>query len=88
MTLPSLRDRLKEPTSLLRLAGAHNALSARLVESAGFDGIWASSLEISAAAGVADDEHVTTSCVLPAVKQMSGIVDCPIVVDCASAASG
>ena len=85
MTLLSLRERLNAPASLLRLAGAHNALSAKLVESAGFDGLWASSLEISAAAGVADDEYVTTFCVLPAVKQMAGVVDCPIVVDCASA---
>lgn len=85
MAVPSLKELLNEPASLLRLAGAHNALSAKLVESAGFDGVWASSLEISAAAGVADDEQVTGSWVLPAVKQMSAVVDCPIVVDCASA---
>lgn len=36
------------------LAGAHHGLSARLVEEAGFDAVWASSFEISASHAVPD----------------------------------
>ena len=36
------------------VAGAHDGLSARIVEEAGFDGIWASGFEISASHGVPD----------------------------------
>ena len=31
---------------LVRLVGAHDGLSAKLIEQAGFDGIWASGFEI------------------------------------------
>ena len=33
---------LFERKGLIRIMGAHNGLSAKLVEEAGFDGIWAS----------------------------------------------
>jgi phosphonopyruvate hydrolase len=39
---------------LITLMSAHNPLSARLAEEAGFDGIWASGFELSAAYGVPD----------------------------------
>jgi phosphoenolpyruvate phosphomutase len=39
---------------LVTLMSAHNPLSARLAEEAGFDGIWASGFELSAAYGVPD----------------------------------
>ena len=38
---------------------AHNALSARIVEEAGFRGIWASGLAISAALGVRDNNEAS-----------------------------
>lgn len=41
-------------TDLITLMSAHNPLSARLAEEAGFDGIWASGFELSAAYGVPD----------------------------------
>ena len=45
-----LSELLGKPT-FFRLIGAHNGLTARLGERAGFDGIWASSLEVSASQG-------------------------------------
>src|ERR1700722_2426334 len=39
---------------LVTLMSAHNPLSARLAEEAGFDGVWASGFELSAAYGVPD----------------------------------
>ena len=52
-----MANRLKEKlaaTDLVTLMSAHNPLSARLAEEAGFDGIWASGFELSAAYGVPD----------------------------------
>ena len=43
------------------VAGAHDGLSARIVEEAGFDGIWASGFEISASHGVPDANVLTMS---------------------------
>ena len=49
----SLRVALSQKR-LLRVVGAHNALGARLGERAGFDGVWASGLEISTSYGLPD----------------------------------
>jgi len=48
-----LRD-LVGPGRLASVMSVHNPLSARLAELAGFDGIWASGFELSAAYGVPD----------------------------------
>ena len=50
----SILRKLFEEKDLVRIMGAHNGLSAKLAEEAGFDGIWASGLEISTAAAVPD----------------------------------
>ena len=49
----ALRDRIAAG-GLVTVMSAHNPLSARLAEEAGFDGIWASGFELSAAYGVPD----------------------------------
>ena len=49
----ALRDKVASG-ELATLMAAHNPLSARLAEEAGFDGIWASGFELSAAYGVPD----------------------------------
>jgi phosphoenolpyruvate phosphomutase len=48
-----LKDKVKSST-LVTAMSAHNPLSARLAEEAGFDAIWASGFELSAAYGVPD----------------------------------
>src|SRR2546423_619563 len=69
---------------LTRLAGAHDALGARLAERAGFDGVWASSLEISASRGVPDAGILSVTEFLAAAASMVRAVDIPIVADCDS----
>jgi phosphoenolpyruvate phosphomutase/phosphonopyruvate hydrolase len=49
----ALKDKLAAG-DLVTVMSAHNPLSARLAEEAGFDGIWASGFELSAAYGVPD----------------------------------
>src|ERR1043165_8622543 len=49
----ALREKIASG-ELATLMAAHNPLSARLAEEAGFDGIWASGFELSAAYGVPD----------------------------------
>ena len=60
---------------------AHNALSARIVEEAGFRGIWASGLSISAALGVRDNNEASWTQVLEVVEFMSDATHIPILLD-------
>ena len=60
---------------------AHNGLSARIVEEAGFKGIWASGLSISAAMGVRDNNEASWTQVLETVEFMSDAVGIPILLD-------
>ena len=75
-----LGELFKKP-SLIRLVGAHNGLTARLVEKAGFEGIWASSLEVSASHAVPDANILTMTDYLNAAIDMNEAVSIPIVVD-------
>lgn len=78
---PSFRQRLKQDGPIL-LAGAHSGLSARLVQEAGFDGIWASGFEISAAHGIPDANILTMSDTLATAAQMARVTNIPIIADC------
>ena len=60
---------------------AHNALSARIVEEAGFRGIWASGLAISAALGVRDNNEASWTQVLEVVEFMTDATRVPILLD-------
>ncbi len=63
------------------LLEAHNGLSARIVEEAGFDGVWASSLAISASMGVRDNNELSWTQVVNIVELMSDATTIPILVD-------
>jgi len=76
-----LRD-LFEQKSVIRLVGAHDGLSARLVETNGFDGVWASGLEISASHTVPDANILTMTQYLEASSVMNDAVSIPVVADC------
>ncbi len=67
---------------LTRIVGAHNGLSAKLVERGGFDGVWASGLEISASYGIPDASLVSMYQFLEAARSMNEVIDIPIVADC------
>jgi len=63
------------------LMEAHNGLSAKLVEEAGFPGIWASGLAISAALGVRDNNEASWTQVLDILEFMADATTLPILVD-------
>ncbi|GLZ29221.1 hypothetical protein Lesp02_14110 [Lentzea sp. NBRC 105346] len=73
---------IKEADHILTAAGAHNGLTARLVEEAGFDFIWASGLEISASLGLADADIAGHSESAHAVSAMRRASSLPVIVDC------
>jgi len=74
--------RLLAQAAILQVAGAHNGLSARLVEQAGFDAVWASGLEISAAHAVPDANILTMKDYLEAASSINEAVAIPVIADC------
>ena len=74
------RAQLTAPT-LTFLMEAHNGLSARVVEDAGFKGIWASGLSISAALGVRDRNEASWTQVLDVLEFMADATSIPILLD-------
>lgn len=60
---------------------AHNGLSAKIVEEAGFEGIWGSGLCISAAMGVRDNNEASWTQVLDVLEFMSDATSIPILLD-------
>lgn len=79
--MTTLKERLSRPGPLL-VGGAHDALSAKLVQEAGFDAIWASGFEISASHGVPDANILTMTDNLLAAGRMARVVGIPIIADC------
>ncbi|MFI0485786.1 isocitrate lyase/phosphoenolpyruvate mutase family protein [Actinomadura sp. 9N215] len=63
------------------LVGVHNALVSRLAERAGFDGGWASSLEVSAVHGLPDRNLLGFAEMLAASRSIAAASDLPLVVD-------
>jgi phosphoenolpyruvate phosphomutase len=60
---------------------AHNGVSARIVEEAGFKGIWASGLAISAQYGVRDNNEASWTQVVDMLEFMSDATAIPILLD-------
>ncbi len=60
---------------------AHNGLSAIIAEEAGFKGIWASGLSISAALGVRDNNEASWTQILEVLEFMSDATSVPIMLD-------
>jgi phosphoenolpyruvate phosphomutase len=73
--------RLLAGDKIVRLMGAHNALGARLVQEAGFEGIWSSGLEISTSHAVPDASILTMSEFLAAAQSMATAATIPVVAD-------
>src|SRR5882757_4387958 len=63
------------------LMEAHNGLSARIVKEAGFKGIWASGLSISAQFGVRDNNEASWTQVVDMLEFMADASDLPILLD-------
>ncbi|MFI6444115.1 isocitrate lyase/phosphoenolpyruvate mutase family protein [Kitasatospora sp. NPDC050543] len=77
----ALRALLRGP-SPVRAVGAHDGLSAKLVQQAGFEAVWASSFEISASHGLPDASLVTMTQYLDAATAMDAVTDVPVIADC------
>ena len=75
-----LRQMLLSP-ELEFLMEAHNGLSARIVKEAGFRGIWASGLSISAQFGVRDNNEASWTQVVDMLEFMADASDLPILLD-------
>src|SRR5215469_13344120 len=79
-----MTNRLKDKLAgneLITLMSAHNPLSARLAEEAGFDGIWASGFELSAAYGVPDASLLSFTQHLDMTRAIVERVSVPVVAD-------
>lgn len=75
-----LRAMLQSP-QLEFILEAHNGISARIVEEAGFSGIWASGLAISAQFGVRDNNEASWTQVVDVLEFMSDVTTIPILLD-------
>lgn len=75
-----LRQLLMSP-KLEFIMEAHNGISARIVEQAGFKGIWASGLAMSAQFGVRDSNEASWTQVVDMLEFMSDITHIPILLD-------
>ena len=76
----ALRHEIASP-DLSFLMEAHNGLSAKIVEEAGFKGIWASGLTMSAALGLRDSNEASWTQVLDVLEFMADSTSLPILVD-------
>ena len=81
---PSRPSRLREllfSPGLAFIMEAHSGLSAKIVEEAGFAGIWASGLAISASLGLRDNNEASWTQVLDVLEFMADASHLPILVD-------
>lgn len=76
----ALKGMLTSP-GLSFLMEAHSGLSARIVEEAGFQGIWASGLSISAQMGLRDNNEASWTQVCAIAEMMSDATSIPILID-------
>lgn len=60
---------------------AHNGMSGKIVEEAGFKGIWGSGLTISASLGVRDNNEASWTQVLDVIEYISDATTIPILLD-------
>lgn len=72
---------LIESEQLEFILEAHNGISARIAEEAGFKGIWGSGLALSAQFGVRDNNEASWTQVVDMLEFMSDITSIPILLD-------
>jgi len=71
-----------ESKSILKVGGAFDAMSAKLVETGGFDAVWSGSFAISATHALPDASILTMTEFLNASSNMEEACDIPIIADC------
>jgi phosphoenolpyruvate phosphomutase len=75
-----LRQKMAEQDLVIGV-GAGTALEAKLVEGAGFDFVWSSSLAVSAHFAVPDASLISMSQYLAAARSMNDVITIPVIVD-------
>jgi len=73
---------LLDSKPILKICGAFDAMSAKLVENAGFDVIWAGSFAISAINAVPDASILTMTEFFDAASKMVNACKIPVIADC------
>ena len=68
--------------SIVKVGGAFDAMSAKLVENAGFDAVWAGSFAISATHALPDASILTMTEFFNVASTMTNACDIPIIADC------
>src|SRR5437588_7565568 len=81
MKKTSMLKRMIQSADVRFLMEAHSGLSAKIAEEAGFEGIWASGLSISASLGVRDNNEASWTQVLEVAEFMSDAARIPILLD-------
>ena len=81
MKKTSQLKKLLESSETEFILEAHNGLAARIVEEAGFRGIWASGLALSAQHAVRDNNELSWTQVVEALEFMSDATTIPILLD-------
>ncbi len=76
----SLKSSLRDKEKLVVIS-ANDAITAKLVEEFGFDGIWVSSFESSANLGLVDNETINLSDMINIVRPIANSANLPIIVD-------
>ena len=71
-----------EKKSILKIGGAFDALSAKLVEVTGYDAIWAGSFAISATHALPDASILTMTDFLKSAENMVDACSIPVIADC------
>ena len=71
-----------ESKSIIKVCGAFDAMSAKLVEYHGFDAIWAGSFAISATHAVPDASILTMTEFFDAASNMAQSCEIPVIADC------
>lgn len=84
LAAPSRSKRLRDllwSKSVVVLMEAHNGLSAKLAQEAGFEALWGSGLSISAALGVRDNNEASWTQVLEVLEFMADASGLPLLLD-------
>jgi len=76
----TLKNALKEKEKLI-IISANDAITAKLVEQYGFDGIWISSFETSARLGLVDNETINLTDMINIARPIVESVNIPVIVD-------
>ena len=71
-----------ESKSIVKVCGAYDSMSAKLVEHYGFDAVWAGSFAISAIHNVPDASILTMTEFFTAASNMADTCEIPVIADC------